>query len=59
MPTCGIAMRNIIIRNVKDLETPQKAIKHIPILLDAAMEALVETNIKPAEVEVRMWQCLL
>ena len=52
-------MRNIIIRNVKDLETLQKAIKHIPILLDAAMEALVETNIKPAEVEVRMWLFLL
>ena len=37
---------------MRDLETLQKAIKHIPELLDAAMEALVETNIKPAEVEV-------
>ena len=50
--TCGIAKRNIVIRNVRDLETLQKAIKHIPTLLDAAMEALVETDIKPPEVEV-------
>ena len=50
--TCSIAMRKIVIRNVRDLETLQKAIKHIPTLLDATMEALVETNIKPAEVEV-------
>merc|ERR1711892_40711 len=52
--TCGIAMRKIVIRNVRDLETLQKAIKHIPTLLDATMEALVETIIKPAEVEARM-----
>ena len=45
-------MRKIVIRNVRDLETIQKAIKHIPTLLDATMEALVETNINPAEVEV-------
>ena len=55
--TCGIAMRNIIIRNIKDLETLQKAIKHIPIILDAAMDALVETNVKPAEAEVSMQHC--
>ena len=51
-------MRKIVIRNVRDLETIQKAIKHIPTLLDATMEALVETNINPAEVEVSVCKIL-
>ena len=52
--TSSIAERNILLRNVKDLETLQRAIAHIPSLLDAAMTALVEPDIKPPEVEARM-----
>ena len=39
-------------RNVSELETVQRAIHHIPELLDAAMAAMMETNIQPPEVEV-------
>ena len=39
-------------RNVSELETVQRAIHHIPELLDAAMAAMMEPNIQPPEVEV-------
>ena len=44
--------QNFSSRNVSELETVQKAIHHIPELLDAAMAAMMETNIQPPEVEV-------
>jgi len=52
--TCRIASRRVVIRNIRDLHTLQRAIQHIPALLDNTMEALVETNIQPPEVEARM-----
>ena len=51
--TCRIASRRVVIRNIRDLHTLQRAIQHIPSLLDTTMEALVEPNIQPAEVEVK------
>ena len=43
---------NFSSRNVSELETVQRAIHHIPELLDAAMAAMMEANIQPPEVEV-------
>jgi len=45
---------NFSSRNVSELETVQRAIHHIPELLDAAMAAMMEANIQPPEVEARM-----
>jgi len=52
--TSRISSRRVVIRNIRDLHTLQRAIQHIPSLLDTTMEALVEPNIQPAEVEARM-----
>ena len=41
-------------RTVKDLEVLQRAIKHIPGLVDAVMAALTVPTIHPPEVEARM-----
>ena len=56
--TCRIASRRVVIRNIRDLHTLQRAIQHIPSLLDTTMEALVEPNIQPAEVEVKKMICI-
>ncbi len=43
---------SVPLRNYRDIATLQRAIRHIPGLLDSAMASLVETNIRPPEVEV-------
>ena len=48
----GLNIKKFSSRNVSELETVQRAIHHIPELLDAAMAAMMETNIQPPEVEV-------
>jgi len=52
--TRAMAQKEILLRNVSELETVQRAIHHIPELLDAAMVAMMEPNIQPPEVEARM-----
>ena len=42
-------------RNCRDIATLQRAFRHIPGLLDSAMSSLIETNIRPPEVEVRIY----
>merc|ERR1712168_1708623 len=44
----------LVLTNMKHLDMLRKSIHNIPVLCDAAIQALITTEINPIEVEARM-----
>ncbi|XP_023340890.1 uncharacterized protein LOC111710924 isoform X1 [Eurytemora carolleeae] len=54
-----VSSQSLLIRNPKDIGPLERAIRHIPFLLDSAIQTVIVTNIHPPSVDTRIQNLVL